>query len=115
MRNELAGTEATLFTGRAKVEKVLTGGAPKPRDFVYYANQDWNMPIGMVSVTARDRQIDYPGKLEVRFWVRGDYSNMEPHVFYQGKEVGIVYVAGMRAAAPSCGNEISYETSQSVA
>jgi hypothetical protein len=108
MRNELAGTEATLFTGRAKVEKVITNGAPQPKQFVYYVNQDWNLPIGIVS-------IDGNKMLNVRFWVRGEGIHLEPHVFYQGNEIGPVTYHGIRTGGPSCGNELDYGTSQSVA
>ena len=108
MRNELAGTEATLFTGRAKVEKVITNGAPKPKQFVYYVNQDWNLPIGMIS-------IDGNKMLNVRFWVRDQGIHLEPHVFYQGNEIGPVMYHGIRTGGPSCSNDLDYGTSQSVA
>src|SRR5262245_41429393 len=44
IRNELSGTDATLFTGRAKVEKSLSnlGGPKAATKFVYYINHDWN-------------------------------------------------------------------------
>lgn len=108
MRNELAGTEGTLFTGKAKVEKVPSNehGPAAAKKFVYYVNQDWNMPIGHVL-------IDTNNYLNVRFWVRGEGIRLDPHVFYQGKEVGILYMAGMRAGSPGCESDIDYQPSRS--
>jgi hypothetical protein len=90
MRNELAGTDATLFTGRAKVAKVHSNetGPKFVNHFVYYVDQDWNLPIGYVYLTPDDsRGMDAP-VLNVAFWVRGDAVNFQPHLFYQSKEVG---------------------------
>jgi hypothetical protein len=99
MRNELAGTNATLFTGRAKVEKVPSDnyGPKAAKEFVYFVNHDWALPIAYVFPSRRDNF------LAVAFWVRGGkWGNMEPHVFYQGKEVGIVYLDGIQAGRASC-------------
>ena len=53
MRNELAGTDTTLFTGKAKVAKALSNehGPKAANKFVYYVNHDWNLPIGYVYYT----------------------------------------------------------------
>ena len=110
MKNELTGTDATLFTGRAKVEKSPSNehGPKAAREFVYYVNQDWNLPIGTLS-------IDKDHLLNVRFWVRGEGIKLDPHVFYQGKEVGMLFFNGMRVFAPSCSPEIDYYPSMTVA
>jgi hypothetical protein len=52
MRNELSGTDSTLFNGKAKVEKALSNehGPKAANHFVYFVNHDWNLPIGYVYV-----------------------------------------------------------------
>jgi hypothetical protein len=110
MKNELTGTDVRLFTGRAKVEKSPSNehGPKAAKEFVYYVDQDWNLPIGMVL-------IDKDHLLNVRFWVRGEGIKLDPHVFYQGKEVGMLFFNGMRVFAPSCSPEIDYYPSMTVA
>jgi hypothetical protein len=110
MKNELTGTDVTLFTGRAKIEKSPSNehGPKAAREFVYYVNQDWNLPIGTVS-------IDKDHLLNVRFWVRGEGIKLDPHVFYQGKEVGRLFYDGMLVSGPSCSPEIDYFPSMTVA
>src|SRR5437762_12921071 len=48
MRNELAGGDVTLFTGKMKVAKVHSNetGPNYVNQCVYYVDQDWNLPIG---------------------------------------------------------------------
>jgi hypothetical protein len=105
MRNPLEGTEKTLFTGRAKVEKVLTSGniPPTSKQFVYYSNQDWNLPIGQVYVGD-------DGHLNVRFWIRGepDGVDKEAHLFYRGQEVGLFEKYGQQYGASRCSPDIEY-------
>jgi hypothetical protein len=110
MRNELAGADATLFTGKAKVEKVPSNehGPAAAKKLVYYVNQDWNMPIGQV-------YIDNQNFLNIRFWVRGEGTRVDPHLFYQGKEVGRIFNDGIQVGAPGCDSDIEYQTSFSVA
>ena len=82
MRNELAGTDVTLFNGKAKVEKapVNERGLGKPTQVAYFVNHDWALPIGYV--------YKYGDRLAVSFWVRGENTNdVYAHVFYKGKEV----------------------------
>jgi hypothetical protein len=110
MKNELDGTDATLFTGKAKIEKSPSNdhsptAAKKP---VYYVNEDWNLPIGLIF-------IDKAHVLNVRFWVRGEGIRMDPHVFYQGKEVGISSFDGMRVYGASCSSDIEHQPSQTAA
>ena len=104
MHNPLEGTEKTLFTGRAKVEKVLTSGnlRPNSKEFVYYANQDWNLPIGYVFIGNNDN-------LYVRFWIRGeDTASIEAHLFYRGREVGVFESNGFQYGASRCSADIEY-------
>ncbi|MDX6614098.1 MAG: hypothetical protein QOD75_3284 [Blastocatellia bacterium] len=105
MRNPLEGTEKTLFIGRAKVEKVLTSGniPTASKQFVYYANQDWNLPIGQVYVGD-------DGHLNVRFWIRGepDGADKEAHLFYRGEEVGLFEKYGEQYGGSRCSPDIEY-------
>lgn len=107
MRNELAGTDSTLFTGKMKVAKARsnTHGPQAANHFVYYVDHDWNLPIGYLFY--EPHQVygwDLAG-FNVAFWVRGDTGRLEPHLFYQGKEIGIVYSYGERVSKPSCGEQ----------
>jgi hypothetical protein len=104
MRNPLEGTDKTLFAGRAKVEKVLSSGNLRPasKQFVYYTNQDWNLPIGYVFIGNNDN-------LYVRFWVRGeDTASIEAHLFYRGAEVGRFESSGYQYGASRCSPDIEY-------
>jgi hypothetical protein len=103
MRNPLEGTDKTLFTGRAKVEKVLSSGnlRPNSKQFVYYTNQDWNLPIGQVYI---DNET-----LNVRFWLRGETVGVEAHLFYRGAEVGRFESSGYQYGASRCSPDIEYQ------
>jgi hypothetical protein len=116
MRNELAGTDQTLFTGKMKVGKVRSNehGPKAANKFVYFVDHDWNLPIGYVFLTADElKGWDRP-VLNVAFWVRGDAGRFEPHLFYQGKEVGKMFYQGDEVGKASCGSEIENGTSQFV-
>src|SRR2546423_3403439 len=56
MRNGLAGGDATLFTGKFKVAKVHSNetGPDYINHFVYYVDQDWNLPIGYMFLEPDD-------------------------------------------------------------
>ncbi|MDT7778062.1 MAG: hypothetical protein QOC99_574 [Acidobacteriota bacterium] len=109
MRNELAGTDTTLFTGKLKVAKAHSNEAQTPKfvnHFVYYVEQDWNLPIAYVFLTPDDgRGWDKP-RFSAAFWVRGEAVNMQPHLFYQGKEVGKMYFQGEEVGKASCESEL---------
>ena len=116
MRNELAGGDATLFTGRMKVGKVHSNesGPKAVNKFVYYVDHDWNLPIGYVFLTPDDtRGMKYP-RLNVAFWVRGEAVNMQPHLFYQGKEVGKMFYQGEEIGKGSCEAEVENGTTHFV-
>src|SRR5262249_1704417 len=77
----------------------------------YFVDHDWNMPIGYVFYTPDDlKGWDYP-MLHVAFWVRGEAGILDAHLFYQGKEVGLL-AQGVGKA--SCEAEIENGTSQFV-
>ena len=101
VRNELQGTEATLFTGRMKVAKACTNPAcpVTAGEWVYYVDHDWNLPIGHIFYNMNEP--DYPA-FNVAFWLRGDTHNMEPHLFYQGKEIGVIFADGIQMGKGIC-------------
>ncbi|HZT57775.1 MAG TPA: hypothetical protein VFA21_04030 [Pyrinomonadaceae bacterium] len=117
MRNELAGADATLFTGRAKVGKVHSNEIKTGKfanHFVYFVDQDWNLPIGYVYLTADDtRGWDKP-VFNLAFWVRGDAVEFQPHLFYQGKEVGKMMYQGEEVGKASCESELDDGTTHFV-
>jgi hypothetical protein len=116
IRNELAGTDLTLFAGRAKVAKVHTNevGPKVANKWVYYVDQDWNLPIGYVYMTPDDVRGWKKTRVNVAFWVRGDPGLSVPHLFYQGKEVGKVFLDGQEIGKPGCESDIDHETTISV-
>jgi len=116
MRNELQGTDMTLFSGKMKVSKAHSNEAgPKAvNKFVYFVDHDWNLPIGYVYLTPTDV---YGWKLpdfHVAFWVRGDAYKFDPHVFYQGKEVGKRFLDGMEIGTAGCEAEVENNTTHYV-
>lgn len=105
LRNPLEGSEQTLFTGKAKVEKALANevGPTSVRKFVYFPNLDWNLPIGHVLIDDRDF-------LNVRFWIRGEATNtIDAHLFYRGEEVGLFEKYGNQYGASRCSSDIDYQ------
>ncbi len=118
MRNELAGSDTTLFTGKAKVGKVHSNEIKTGKfanHFVYYVDHDWNLPIGYVWYTP-DSVFgwDYP-QFNIGFWVRGDAYKFEPHLFYQGKEIGRSFTAdGTQVGKASCGSVLDNSTTHFV-
>lgn len=90
MRNELASTDSTLFTGKMKVSKAHTNevGPKAANKWVYFIDHDWNLPIGYVYLTPADIFGWKMPDFHIAFWVRGDPVRFDPHLFYQGKEVG---------------------------
>jgi hypothetical protein len=107
LRNELAGTEQTHFTGRAKIEKALSNeaGPQAARKFVYFANHDFNLPIGQVYYDDNDNL------LRVKFWIRGAEGQIEPHLFYRGQEV-ITNSGGVIFKSGSCSPDIEFQPTQ---
>ena len=116
LRNELAGTDSTLFTGRTKVAKVHSNetGPDYVNHFVYYVDDDWNLPIGYLYLTPDDvRGMKFPG-FNMAFWVRGDPTNFQPHLFYQGKEVGKINYGSDEVGRAGCEADIEKQTTQYV-
>ena len=117
MRNELAGGDSTLFTGRIKVAKTHSGevGPKAAQRFVYYVDQDWNLPIGYVYYTPKDPFGWEMPEFHVAFWVRGDAYKFDPHLFYQGKEIGRLFMDGTQVGAAGCESVVDIQTTISPA
>jgi hypothetical protein len=117
MRNELTGApELTLFGGEAKVGKVHSNdhGPAFANEFVYFADHDWNLPIGYLFLTpAEVQKWDLP-ELHVAFWLRGDPGNLEPHLFYKGAEVGKKFFGHDEVGRAICDAEIENGTTHFV-
>ncbi len=108
MRNELAGGDVTLFTGKMKVAKVHSNetGPDYVNHFVYYVDQDWNLPIGYLFLEPDDVAEWRKPKLAFAVWSRGEMNgSFEPHLFHGGKEVGKMFYNGEEVGKPSCGTD----------
>ena len=116
MRNELQGTDTTLFTGKMKVAKAHSNEAgPKAvNKYVYFVDHDWNLPIGYVYLTPMDVHGWKLPDFHVAFWVRGDAYKFDPHLFYQGKEVGKQFLDGMEIGKAGCEAEVENNTTHYV-
>jgi hypothetical protein len=116
MRNELAGTDTTLFTGKLKVSKAHSNEAgPKAvNKWVYFVDHDWNLPIGYVFLTPADVFGWKMPDFHVAFWVRGEAVRFDPHLFYQGKEVGKQFMDGTEVGRASCEAVIENNTTHYV-
>ncbi len=117
MRNELAGANATLYKGKMTVEKVHSNesGPKAANKWVYFVDEDWNLPIGYIFVHADDGPAGMKLPVfTVAFWMRGEATHLEPHLFYQGKEVGKKMYQGEEVGKATCDNEIESETTHFV-
>jgi hypothetical protein len=117
MRNELSGAaDVTLFAGHAKVGKVHSNehGPKATNEFVYFADHDWNLPIGYVFLTADDIKAWNLPAFHVAFWVRGEATHFEPHLFYKGSEVGKKFYGSDEVGKASCDTEVEDTTTQFV-
>ena len=116
MRNELSGTDSTLFNGKAKVGKHRSNehGPKAVNKFVFFVDHDWNLPIGYVWYTPDSVYgWDYP-QFNVAFWVRGDAYKFDPHLFYKGQEVGRIFMDGMQVGKASCDAPVENNTTHYV-
>jgi len=116
MRNELAGTDTTLFSGKMKVAKAHSNevGPKAVNKWVYFVDHDWNLPIGYVYLTPADVWGWKMPDFHVAFWVRGDAYKFDPHLFYQGKEVGKQFMDGTEVGRAGCEAVIENNTTHYV-
>ncbi|HEY6218264.1 MAG TPA: hypothetical protein VIW74_16465, partial [Pyrinomonadaceae bacterium] len=98
LRNELQGTNVTLFNGTAKVVMVpASKGATKIDNEEWYVDEDWRIPFGYV-FWEKDPGHGNDEFLHVAFWVRGNTPEVEAHLFYQGKDIAKFSKPGNGAA-----------------
>jgi hypothetical protein len=92
------------------------GGPKAVLKWVYYTDQDWNLPIGYLYLLPADGSDGWNlPTFQVAFWVRGQINDpFDPHLFYQGKEVGKVFFQGDEVGKAGCEPDVTIETSQSV-
>jgi hypothetical protein len=111
VRNELAGTDVALFSGNFKVAKAHSNeSGPKVAEhYVYYVNQDWNLPIGYLYLTRDATSGMKLPTFNVAFWVRGDPTDFQPHLFYQGNEVGKIFFESNEIGAASFKADVTLE------
>jgi hypothetical protein len=108
MKNEVMGTNATLYTGKFKVNKFHVGNnlPAFKNQFEYFVDQDWSLPIGYLWL---DQRLDAkaPG-LVASMWFRGesDASRLAGYVFFNGKQIG-----SSKEQTGSAGSEVSLLTS----
>ena len=116
VRNELSGSGGTLFTGRIKVAKVHSSehGPKFGNHFDYYVDQDWNLPIGYVFLTPAPVVEWKRPQLNVAFWIRGDSGPLQPHFFYQGNEVGRIFLNNSEMGKAICAADIENGTTHPV-
>lgn len=127
LRNPLSeGGITTLFTGKAKVVKARSNNyGPKAVNmFVFYVDYDWTLPIGYVYLVPGDSAGWDRPEFEAQFWFRGDASSMpgqpkpafsspiEPHLLYQGKEVGLIFLDGEQHFGGVCRTGRNMQTTQ---
>jgi hypothetical protein len=93
LRNELLGTNLTLFTGKAKVVKYFYPANQTKPEFIHYAvDDDWRIPIGYVFIGGSE---GHGGRvLHVGFTYRGNPADLEAHLFYKGKDIAKYSSAG---------------------
>jgi len=117
MRNELAGADTTLFSGKAKIAKVHSNEIKTGKfanHFVYYVDHDWQLPIGYVYYTPDDLNGWKRPILKVAFWVRGEAYKLDPHLFYKGAEVGRIMYEGEQVGKASCESDVDNNTTHFV-
>jgi hypothetical protein len=105
LRNELDASDTTLFRGRMNVKKTLgnSSNAKANKEFVYFVDQDWNLPIGYV-------HYDVNQMFRVSFWARGDGVQFEPHLFFKGQEIGRAFLDdGTPIGRASCGSDVDLQ------
>ena len=82
--------------------------------FVYYVDQDWNMPIGYVFLTSDSITKMQMPTFNAAFWTRRQGSDFAPHLFHEGKEVGKIFMDDMEMGKPSATDELTDEPNQSI-
>ena len=72
------------------------------------------LPIGYVFLTPVSVEEWNRPRFNAAFWFRGDTGNFEPHLFYQGKEVGKIFYGNDEAGKAGCSPDIENVTTHYV-
>jgi hypothetical protein len=113
VKNEVAGTKGTLFSGKVKVGKAPS--KPKSSAIEFYADDDWRLPIGYIGFergafrqgTAQRNQAGNDSNVFIAAMeLRGRSGDVKGHLFYQGKELA--------QAACSAGENAEYDPAKPV-
>ena len=94
IKNELQGTNQTLFAGKFKADKVFYGDVPQDKDnYRWYVDYDWALPIAEIFADSEElmygRMVEKEAKpLVVSFWFRGRAGDAVAYLFYNGKQIG---------------------------
>ena len=116
IKNELEGTNKTLFSGKFKVEKFHVGVVDLPKfknNFSYYVNYDWALPIGyLYDYDIMDSRVGYApsnteGRLTLVTWFKGtpntlNYAKYAAYLYYQGKLVADSVGGGNKYGDTGC-------------
>jgi hypothetical protein len=98
-KSELNNVEGVLFTGKVKINKFLCAATNLPKfskQFTYYADQDWYLPIGYLFspqfVRAANGTTDneFSAPLECQMWFAIDNTagaSVSAFLFYNGKQI----------------------------
>ncbi len=93
LKNDLSGANQTLFDGKFKADRVFYGESYGNKEYRWYVDYDWALPIAEVFPDAFETS--YGGRVEkqaqplvVSFWFRGPAPNSVAYLFYNGKEIG---------------------------
>jgi hypothetical protein len=90
LKNELSSTNEKVFSGKFKVAKFHVGNTLPAfsKQFEYYVDQDWNLPIGYLYFNTTNDQNLPP--VTISMWFRGELDNtkLAAYLFFNGKQIG---------------------------
>jgi hypothetical protein len=90
-KSELSNTEGTLFEGKVKIAKLPAADGVQPnraKQFIYYADLDWRLPIGLLH-GGFDPTYGIEAALRAQVWFAGrvDSSQVIGYLFLNGKQI----------------------------
>src|SRR5258705_8228519 len=114
LANELTGTNKSLFSGKFNVGKKLYNPENLPdrtRQFYYYVDHDWRLPMAYIGIFYGDLSNDLLGEV----WVKNriiDQSKISAYLMYNGKQVAEASASFTLQATPPETPEHSYQLLQ---
>lgn len=92
MKNELQGTNQTLYAGKFNAAKVFYNEAFGNKEYRWFVDYDWALPLAEVFPDAFEEvygTVREKGAkpLMVSFWFRGPTDGAAAYLFYQGKQI----------------------------